>query len=162
MASMNAKQAFDDVTPLNLSDTMRRMGINATLTEVMLRAQLRGRCDVCFQETKLTDIPFDKATKQGGKESPSLFNMVMKSIFVVLQESWMRKGYGLGLQGSQDGKDEEKVTHFIIDDNCYLVSSGRMELRVMLMQATVDSRRRGLEWKRERGDGIYGVESWRG
>ena len=31
-------------------------------------------------------FPFDTSIKQGGKESPSLFNMMMHSVFTLLQE----------------------------------------------------------------------------
>ena len=58
-------------------------------------------------------MPFEKFMEHGGKKSRSRFNRMMKSSFVLLQESWRRKGYGLGLKVSQDGTDEEKVTHYI-------------------------------------------------
>ena len=74
--------------------------------------------------------------------------MMMMSIFVVWQESWRKKGYGFSLKFSQDGKDRVCVTHFMFADICYFVSSTRKEFRVMMMEATVELRRRGLEWKK--------------
>ena len=32
--------------------------------------------------------PFDKSIMQCGKESPSLFNMMMRGVFKPLQEKW--------------------------------------------------------------------------
>ena len=67
--------------------------------------------------------------------------------FVLLQEKWKGKGHGLCLKSAQDGKDCEKVTHFMFAQDCYLISSSRKELCEMTADATVELRRRTLEWK---------------
>ena len=41
-----------------MSDTMRNLDMNAALTAAMVREQVGGRYDVCFQETQVTNIPF--------------------------------------------------------------------------------------------------------
>ena len=43
VASIGAHQALGDVTPLNLVGTMRKLELNATLTEAILREQIGGR-----------------------------------------------------------------------------------------------------------------------
>ena len=52
VVSMDAKQAFTNVTPLNLSETMTKMGVNTTLTEAVLRQQMGVTYDVCFHGNK--------------------------------------------------------------------------------------------------------------
>lgn len=37
---MDVMHAFDNVTPFNLIETMRNMGVHATLTETALRIQI--------------------------------------------------------------------------------------------------------------------------
>ena len=91
----------------------------------------------------------DKSIKQGEEETPSIFSMVMKSIFVMLQKRWKRNCCGLGLKVFQDGKDEEQVINFIFADSRHLVFSSKKELCEMMLEATVMLRRRGLEWKQE-------------
>ena len=88
VASMDAKHAFDNVTPENLSKAMKELEINPVLAEAILRKQIRGKYGISFQEMTVSGIPFDTSIKQGGKESPSLFNMMMHSVFMVLQEKW--------------------------------------------------------------------------
>ena len=101
-----------------------------------------------------------ESKKQGGKESPSLLNMMMKSIFVVLQESWRRNGYMVwSSRFRRRDMMGKKVTHFTSADSCYCVSSSRMNLGEMMMEATVSLGSRGFGTE-ERGDGIYSVESW--
>ena len=62
------------------------MNIAPTLAGAILREQIGGKYDVFFQDTKVSKKSFDKSIKQGGKESPSLFNLMMKSIFRKLQK----------------------------------------------------------------------------
>ena len=84
--SLDVKQAFDNVSPLSLSLVMKEMGIAPVLAGAILREQIGGKYDICFQETRISDIPFDKSIKQGGKESPCLFNLMMRSVFKTLQK----------------------------------------------------------------------------
>ena len=92
--SMDVKQAFDNVSPENLNLVMKDMKIVPVLAEAILRKQIGGKYDICFQETRITGIRFDKSIKQGGKESPCLFNLMMRSVFRVLQDEWKRKRMG--------------------------------------------------------------------
>ena len=47
------KQAFDNVSPLNLSLVMKEMNIAPTLAGAILREQIGGKYDVCCQETSV-------------------------------------------------------------------------------------------------------------
>ena len=49
---------------------------------------------ICFQETRISDIPFDRSMKQGGKESPILFKLDDEKC---LQDNAKR------MEGSSDG-----------------------------------------------------------
>ena len=49
LVSVDVKKAFGDVTPRTRSETMRKLGMHATMTEAMFRERLGGRYDVCFQ-----------------------------------------------------------------------------------------------------------------
>ena len=76
-----------------------------------------------------------------------------------MQESWRRKGFGVGLRVSLNQKEETKVTHIIFADSCNLVSSARSELCKMVMEATIELMRRGLFWKKDEMEFMpWGVE----
>ena len=62
----------------------------------------------------------DKSIKQGRKESPSLINLMMKSIFRKPQTEWKDLGMGVTLRRSEADQEEEKVSHMIFADKCYL------------------------------------------
>ena len=54
--------------------------------------EIGGRYDIYFQETRVSGTSFDKSIKQGGKESPCLVNMMMRSVFKLLQEKCKKVG----------------------------------------------------------------------
>ena len=88
ICSLDAKQSFDNISPENLSFVTKEMDIAPVLAEAILGEQIGGKYDICFQEARISGIPFDKSIKQGGKESPCLFNLMMRSVFRALQEEW--------------------------------------------------------------------------
>ena len=77
--SLHVKQAFVNVSPLNLSLVMKEMNIDPTLAGALLRERIGSKYDVCFPEMRVSSISCDKSMKQGGKESPSFFNLMMKA-----------------------------------------------------------------------------------
>ena len=97
--------------------TLVALAINATLSTTLARELIRGKSEVCFQETRVTGIPFDRTIKQGGKERPFIFNMVMKNISVALQKKWHDEGRGVTMRRSHDTIEMRKVSHFIIADD---------------------------------------------
>ena len=122
--SMDVKQAFDNVSPENLSLVMKEMDIAPVLAEAILREQIGGNYDICFQETRISGIPFDKSIKQGGKESPCLFNL-MRSVFRTLQEKWKVLRMGVKTRNGGARQEEDRVSHMICADNCYLFAESK-------------------------------------
>ena len=49
--SLDVKQAFGNVSPENLSLVMKELKIVPVLAEAILREQIGGKYDICFQET---------------------------------------------------------------------------------------------------------------
>ena len=81
---------------------MKEMGTAPMLAGANLREQIGGRYGICLPGHKgewdtFSVIPFDKSIKQGGKDSPSLFNMMMRGVFKPLQEKRKEEK-----EGSQD------------------------------------------------------------
>ena len=67
--SMDVKQAFDHVSPEALSLAMKEMDIAPMFAGAIMREQIGARYDICFQETRVSEI---KSINQGWKESPCL------------------------------------------------------------------------------------------
>ena len=96
--SLDVKQAFENVSSLNLSLVMKEMNIAPVLAGAILREQIGDKYDICFQETRISDIPSDKSIKQRGKESPLLFNLMVKNVFRTLQKEWNDLGMGVKIR----------------------------------------------------------------
>ena len=60
VCSMDVKQAFDNVSPESLSLIMKEMDIAPMLAGAIWGEWVGGRYDICFQETRVSEIPFDK------------------------------------------------------------------------------------------------------
>ena len=50
-------QAFDNVSPKSLSMIMKEMDIVPLLAGAILREQIGGKIDICFQETRVSGYP---------------------------------------------------------------------------------------------------------
>ena len=129
---------------------MKEMNIAPVLAGAILREQIGGKYDVCFQETRISDIPFDRSIKQGGKESPSLFNLMMKSVFRTMQKEWKNLRMEIKMRGSEADHEEERVSHVIFTDNCYLFAETKSQMLKMIGDATENLKKRGLDWKEDK------------
>ena len=91
-------------------------------------------------------MPFDKSIKQGGKEFPSLFNLMMKSAFRKLQKEWNDQEKGVKLRGNEANHEQEKVSHMIFADNCYLSADTKSQMLKMIGDASGRLKEKGLDW----------------
>ena len=110
-----------------------------------MREQIGGRYDICFQETRISGIPFDKSIKQGGKVSLCLFNLMMKSVFRKIQKHWDEQQLVVKIKGSEEGR----MNHMIFADNCYRFAEDKNQMLKMISDAVENLKKRGLDWKEE-------------
>ena len=89
VAFLDLKQAIDCVTPKLLYEATLDSTTHLTLAMALLREQVGGWNMVTFQEIKVGQVG------EGGKESPTLFNMVMLYWMRLLSAVWneRRQGY---------------------------------------------------------------------
>ena len=81
------------------------------LTGAILREQIGGKYDICFHEARVCGIPFVKLIKQGGKKSPCLVNMMMRSVFKPQHEEWSGMRMGIRMRNSEGQQKECSVSH---------------------------------------------------
>ena len=85
--------------------------------------------------------------KQGGKESPTVFNMVMRCWVGTLSTAWKeRQGYKTRA-GAEGEDDELLISHMIFTDNCFILASSRTMLLEMAQIATEKIVQCDLQWK---------------
>ena len=122
---MDVRQAFGNVSPQSLSLVMKEIGIAPMLASAILREQMGGTSDICFLETRVCGVPFDKSIKQGGKESSCLFNVMMRSVLKPQHEEWNDMRMGVRMRNSEGQQEECRVGHKIVADNCYLFAASK-------------------------------------
>ena len=123
---------------------MKEMDITPMMAGAILREQIGGRYDICFHETRVSGIPFDKSIKQGGKKKPVSLQYDDEGCFQttsgkVEMEVKMRTGEGQ--------QEEYRVNPMIFANNCYLFVSSKEEIRKMIMDTTEEWWKKGLDWK---------------
>ena len=116
-----------------------------------MREQIGGKYDIWFQETRISGLPFDKSIKQRGKESPCLFHLMMRSVFRTLQEEWKVLRMGVKTNNSGGRQEQDRVSHMIFTDNCYLFNS-KEEILKMVGDVVEELKKRGMEWKEDQMD----------
>ena len=79
---------------------MKEVKIAPVLAEAILREKVGGKYDICFQETRISGIPFDKSIKQGRKG---------ESVLVQPDDEECLQGFTRRMEGFADGcQDQEQ------------------------------------------------------
>eukprot|EP00973_Karenia_brevis_P081307 11271514-Karenia_brevis.AAC.1 len=85
-------------------------------------------------------MQFNRAIRQGGVESPWLFNLVLRMILYKCVLRWREAGYGVPLPNIG------KFNHAAWADNIYLVAHSLHEIRCMFADLTCEMRAYGFHW----------------
>ena len=86
----------------------------------------------------------DKSIKQGGKESPWLFNMMMVGVFKPLQGKWNEGKIGVRMRTGEGQQEECRVSHMIFADDCCLFAASKKEIRMIIADTTEELSRTDL------------------
>ena len=134
--SLDVKQAFDNVSPENLSVVVKEKKIAPVLAEAFLRGQIGGKYVTFASKRRISGIPIVKSIKQGGKERPCLFTLMKRSVFRALQEKCKVLRVGVKTRNSVGRQEEDRVSHMIFADNCYLFAESKEQILKMIGDAT--------------------------
>ena len=158
------RTAFDSVPHWVLEQALQYMNIN----KIIIAATLREYRDLWLQ-AEVGDsglcrpVPFHRGGRQGGVETPRLFNYVTKYILDPLVAGWNRSGRGIFV-GYND--EMELLHHDAWADNIWLYAKDDQELRAMVKEVTAALLDHGLQWKQGSllqmaiGDEIGHSEPW--
>ena len=76
--------------------------------------------------------PSTSPSNKEEKESPCLFNLLMRSVFRALQEEWKVLRTGVKTRISVGRQEEDRVSHMIFADNCYLFAESKEQILKMI------------------------------
>ena len=90
---------------------------------------------------------FLKGGKQGGVDTPDLFNVVVEYLLENLIESWTRRKYGVVYAEASGTHSEKRVNHLIWCDNIWILADDRDSLQIMITDLTAAIHAGGFTWK---------------
>ena len=85
-------------------------------------------------------FPYRK-TRQGGKESTKVFNLVMRAILSLVVPTWQSSSWRVHIQ------EFGLLTHLVWADNVILYATSKDMLTSILQQLTESTHRFNLQWK---------------
>ena len=71
----------------------------------------------------------------------------MSGVFKALQEERKVLRMGVKTRHSVGRQEEDRVSHTIFADNCYLFTEWKEQILKMIRDATEELKKRGLDWK---------------
>ena len=77
---------------------------------------------------------------------------------------WNGMRMGVKMRISEVRQKEDRVSHMIFADNCYLFAKSKEQISKMLLDATEELSKRGLDWKEDQMEMIsrgFRKKSWR-
>ena len=107
-----------------------------------LKARIRSPgCDA-------TDFfEFLRGGKQGGVDTPDLFNIMIEYLLHSLVLSWDERGFGVPWVSRSNEQENQTVNHLIWCDNVWLIATNRHQLETMILEITDAIHKGGFRWK---------------
>ena len=148
-AICDIEKAFDNLSLDLVVNTLDKLGIAPWLILALYETLHTARAVVCFQGVAAKhSTPINNCVKQGGCESPLLFNLSLYVVLRGLVESWKTKGYGINIRGVPEyTTDSYRTTHFCWADNIIVLGENRTQLKLMMTEFTHVLRQAGFKWK---------------
>ena len=110
------------------------------LSELEARATLPG-ADPWGQPWEYT-----RGGREGGVDTPSLFNLIMEERMENIVEGWQARGQGFPLDDFR-GVVANTISHAVWADNVWLISDTREGVLSMFREVTESIEEAGFEWK---------------
>ena len=142
VASGDVLTAFDSLSVDQACVDMISSGLHPQLVAAIAQENCELQIEPMFPEcADVQHLPFNKAIRQGGIESPFCWNRSMSQALAALVPSWKARGLGIILDNGFC------ASHAVWADNFYLMSTSPESLQVMIRELSAALLSRGLRWK---------------
>ena len=138
--------AFDCMTHESMTKCLLRRGVHPQLVRAILREVSGMSGNIFLPGAGLSEsFPFQCGGKQGGVETPEVFNIMMEYALEPLVANWKSRLFGFAL-GPLD-ENPLRLTHLIWADNILLFSNDLAEFETMAQEVTDAVYDLGFAWK---------------
>ena len=135
--------AFDTMEHASMQKALLGRGAHPDLVRAILRevSFMSGR--ISIQGAGMSNVfPFERGGKQGGVETPEVFNVMIEYALEPLVAHWEKKGFGFAFDDC-----ERVLTHLIWADNIILFASSVKQFQIMAQELTDAICGIGFRWK---------------
>ena len=137
--------AFDAMQHESVQRALLERGAHPHLVRAFLQEVTGFSCCISLPGAGLSEeFAFELGGKQGGIETPDVFNVLMEHALEVLVARWVHRGYGFHV-----GKtcNHTPLTHLIWADNIILFAASLQQFREMARELTDALSEIGFSWK---------------
>ena len=135
-------KAFDHVEHPVLDEALAKRGAPTCLRAAILRELINITLRINLQGSQTNSVPLGRGGKQGGSETPTLWNYLLDHILAPVVNDWSRKRYGVDLH---DGF--VPLSHAIWADDICWITTDLGELITMAQDLSYGLSDGGLLWK---------------
>eukprot|EP00973_Karenia_brevis_P077259 10732218-Karenia_brevis.AAC.1 len=115
--SLDIATAFDDMQHDQITDSLLSLGIHPLLVHALLREYCQLKARVKIADADFSNFfSFRKGGRQGGVETPEVFNLMVESAAAAVSVRWKEKNYGFTVD------DKAYISHLAWADNFFLLA----------------------------------------
>ena len=152
IASLDTKTAFDCILHTVLEKALQSAGLPLALIAAFLEQLADLRANMYIPGIGATpDFEYWRGGRQGGPETPDLFNFVLDYLFDDVVDCWNL--LGVGFEIDQSGL----FNHVFWADNLFLIGTSVEQVEAMILLASNALYENGFEWKLSEGCIICGM-----
>ena len=110
-------------------------GLHPDLARAVLREVSGIQCSIELDGAGRSEqFPLERGGKQGGVETPDVFNGMVQSLMAPVLASWAQRGFGFDL--SDLGEESTVLTHLVWADNILLFATSEGQFATMALGLT--------------------------
>ena len=142
VAALDVATAFDSIDHGVMGDLLARAGVHAEHACCLLREVSGISASLSVPTAGSTSrFSWTRGGKQGGKETPDVWNVLVETAMEDLVRSWSSRHFGF------DFGDDQRLTHLVWADNIFLVAASADQLSTMCQELTNLISAVKLSWK---------------
>ena len=140
--SADIRTAFDDMGHARIFEALLARGVHPTIAKAIILEYLDLVARVNVADADPSGFfQISKGGRQGGVETPELFNLIVKAGISGVVQQWSESKFGFSLDG------KSFISHCIWADNCFLIAKSRAAAELMAEELTNEIHAKGFRWK---------------
>ena len=144
IGTLDVATAFDKINHHHLARILTARRMHPNLVRAILREISFMRCNITLPGASPSDrFKMQAGGKQGGVETPELFNLMVEYALDPSVVRWKLQGMGFHF----GARDNHPLSHLVFADNIFIVARSAAEFATMAQEVTEAIYDIGFKWK---------------